>query len=309
MAASVRTRSMALRHVGVARCREVAAQPTLADGIARLAGTVYGAQLRDAHDASSAAAAPSLRAAEHAVWATTLWQLRVLGGWMPASGSSLGRALAAEFEAENILAQAEWLREGLTPSLLDLGALATAWARAQEAQTMEELGDVLRTSRWGEVDEESSLRDLLTLARLRRLAGESMAARPWARAHAGLLLARLLLVDGVTPSRRFRQLARPLVGERWEGATTLPELRDALPRPAATILAGIEDPRDLWRAEARLHATMESDAFRLLRAALPGPDVVLGGVTFLAVDAWRVRAALAAAATAAGGSEVLDAVA
>ena len=39
------------------------------------------------------------------------------------------------------------------------------------------------------------------------------------------------------------------------------------------------------------------------------PLIVLGGATVLAVDAWRVRAALAAAATGAGGSEVLDAVA
>ena len=48
---------------------------------------------------------------------------------------------------------------------------------------------------------------------------------------------------------------------------------------------------------------------RLLRAARPGPDVVLGGVIALGVDAWRVRVALAAAATGQGGSELLDAVA
>ncbi|MGM0385687.1 MAG: hypothetical protein ACQERF_06880, partial [Actinomycetota bacterium] len=110
-------------------------------------------------------------------------------------------------------------------------------------------------------------------------------------------------------SRRLRQLARPLLGDRWPGAATLQELRDALPRPARATLTGIEDPSELWRAEARHHGTVESDAFRLLRAALPGPDVVLGGVTVLAVDAWRVRAALAAAAAGQGPSEVLDAVA
>jgi hypothetical protein len=37
--------------------------------------------------------------------------------------------------------------------------------------------------------------------------------------------------------------------------------------------------------------------------------VVLGVAAVLAIDAWRVRAALAAAASGAGSSEVLDAVA
>ncbi|MDX5400132.1 MAG: hypothetical protein LPK92_10495, partial [Actinomycetes bacterium] len=185
----------------------------------------------------------------------------------------------------------------------------TAWPRAQAAQSPEELAEVLRTSRWGETDEQSALRDLLTLARLGRLSTESVASRPWARAHAGLIVSRLLLVDGATPSRRLRQLARPLLGDRWATATTFGELRDALPRPAQALLADLEEPTELWLAEARHHATVEADALRLLRAALPGPDVVLGGVTVLAVDAWRVRAALAAAATGAGGSEVLDAVA
>jgi hypothetical protein len=42
---------------------------------------------------------------------------------------------------------------------------------------------------------------------------------------------------------------------------------------------------------------------------MPGPDVVLGAIAVLALDAWRVRAALAAAAAGAGSSEVLDAAA
>ena len=46
----------------------------------------------------------------------------------------------------------------------------------------------------------------------------------------------------------------------------------------------------------------------MLRRATPGPEVVVGAITVLAVDAWRVRAALAAA-DAGGTSEVLDAVA
>ncbi|MFN2318466.1 MAG: hypothetical protein ABR500_02135, partial [Dermatophilaceae bacterium] len=196
------------------------------------------------------------------------------------------------------------------PAYLDLGALATAWPRARTAQTWEELAQVLRTSRWGELGPgPSSLRDVLTLSRLGRLAAESLSARPWTQSAAGLLVSRVRLVDQAEPSPRFQQLARPLVGARWLQASTMPELRDALPHAARTTLDGIDDPRDLWRAEARHHVTMESDALRLLRAALPGPDIILGGVIALGVDAWRVRAALAAAATGQGGSEVLDAVA
>ena len=54
---------------------------------------------------------------------------------------------------------------------------------------------------------------------------------------------------------------------------------------------------------------LTSDAFGLLRSALPGPDAVLGALAVLATDAWRVRAALASAALGSGRSEVLDAVA
>jgi hypothetical protein len=71
----------------------------------------------------------------------------------------------------------------------------------------------------------------------------------------------------------------------------------------------VDRPADLWRAEAALAVRIESDGFSLLRAGLPGPDVVLGAMAVLAADAWRVRAALASAALHAGTSEVLDAVA
>lgn len=372
VAASVRARSMAQRRLGAATCRTVAAQPTLAAGLALLAESVYGGRLaavradaaradavtsgddgaasRSGASADGGAksrarvtvppATPSLPAVEHALRATTLWQLRVLSGWLPVSGSRLARALAAEYEVENILALAARLTPGAPdatgativpegpgspraaasvaippattadPAYLDLGALRTAWPRARTAQTPEELAGVLRASRWGEIGTgSSSLRDILTLSRLGRLAAESLSARPWTQSEAGLLVARVRLVDQAEPSPRFRQLARPLVGMRWLQATTMPELRDALPHAARATLDGIDGPRDLWRAEARHHDTLESDALRLLRAALPGPDVVLGGVITLAVDAWRVRAALAAAATGRGASEVLDAVA
>ncbi|WP_461170675.1 hypothetical protein [Arthrobacter sp. Z1-15] len=89
----------------------------------------------------------------------------------------------------------------------------------------------------------------------------------------------------------------------------LETLRSTLPPAAAQALDGVERPAGLWRAEAALAARIESDGFSLLRAGLPGPDVVLGAMAVLAADAWRVRAALASAAVQTGTSVVLDAVA
>jgi hypothetical protein len=94
------------------------------------------------------------------------------------------------------------------------------------------------------------------------------------------------------------------------GPNSNPEsLRNAFPPAAARALDGVDRPADLWRAEAALAVRIENDGFSLLRAGLPGPDVVLGAMAVLAADAWRVRAALASAALHAGTSEVLDAVA
>jgi hypothetical protein len=100
-----------------------------------------------------------------------------------------------------------------------------------------------------------------------------------------------------------------VIGTGWETAGDLVALRSTLPRATRSALHDLDDPEQLWRAEARVRLTVESDGFRLLRTALPGPDVVLGAIAVLAIDAWRVRAALAAASLGVGSSEVLDAVA
>lgn len=101
----------------------------------------------------------------------------------------------------------------------------------------------------------------------------------------------------------------PASGPLTSAARTPETLRSMLPPAAAQALEGVDRTTDLWRAEAALAVRIETDGFALLRAGLPGPDVVLGAMAVLATDAWRVRAALAAAAVNAGTSEVLDAVA
>ena len=343
VAASVRARSMAQRRAGAGTCRTIAAAPGLQAALDRLAGTVYGEELR---------AAQTLAEAHRATRRTILWQLRVLAGWLPAGGTRLIRSAAAVFEADNILTLDLLLRRREAPATgtgtaapeagrpaakkpeqadragdagryFDLGGLATAWPRLQTAATSEELQSALAASPWGDPGPEPARSDVLTVVWLRRLTAEAAAVRPWAAGAAALICTRLLLVDRTAPPDRLVTLLRPLLGTAWSTAWSTagaPEprtsapltpdgLRGILPPAAAQALAGVDRTADLWRAEAALAVRVETDGFALLRAGLPGPDVVLGAMAVLAADAWRVRAALAAAAVNAGSSEVLDAVA
>lgn len=319
VAASVRARSMAQRRAGAGTCRFVAAAPNLQAGLERLSDSAYSDELR---------AAQTLPGANLATRRTVLWQLRVMAGWLPAGGARLVRAAAAVFEADNILALELRLRRGQTvqgpgttagsrdaaagmpdQQFFDLGGLATAWPRLRTAGSEQELRLILSASPWGDPGTESALADVLSVVWLRRLTSEAAEVRPWAASAGALLCARLVLVNRTAPDPRLLALLRPLVGTGWTGADTPEALRASLPPAAARALEPVADPMDLWRAEAALATRVEADGFRLLRAGLPGPDVVLGAMAVLAVDAWRVRAGLAAAAVNAGSSEVLNAVA
>ena len=334
VAASVRARSMAQRRVGAGTCRGIAGSHNLRTALDRLADSAYADEVESAR---------TLASAQRATRRTVLWQLRVLAGWLPASGARLVRSAAAAFEADNILSLALQLRREQTVQAaqpvqqmqtplnradsnpgpdpnpgsgsggdqqpFELGGLATAWPRLRTAASAEELRSALASSPWGDPGPDAALSDVLTVVWLRRLANEAPTARSWAASTGALLSARLVLVDGSAPGERLLSLLRPLIGTGWVGADSPDTLRAALPPGTAQVLNGLQIPTELWRAEAMLAARVEMDGFRLLRAGLPGPDVVLGAMAVLAVDAWRVRAALAAAAVNAGSSEVLDAVA
>lgn len=302
VAASVRARSMAGRRVGVGGSRRVAEQRSLADGLLLLTDTVYAERLAGCTD---------LAVAERATRDTVLWQLRVLAGWMPGRGARLARAAAGAFERDNILALTRLLDgAGAADDPFDLGALATSWRRLRKASSAEELAESLRRSPWGGAGSDGiALRDVLTLVWLRRLAAAAPTARPWAGAGCALIAARITLVDDAAPSPRIVELVGPVLGGSWQSAGDLAELRAALPSSVPPVLRGIEAPEELWRAEARMHAVVEADGLRLIAGSRHGPGVVLGAIAVLAMDAWRVRAALAAAAAGTGSSEVLDAVA
>jgi hypothetical protein len=291
---------MAHRRVGAGASRLVAAQPTLERALSSLQDSSYAERLRGV---------PGLAAAERALQETVLWQLRVLAGWLPASGTALARAAAGAFEIENVMALAHQLAGGAkAPEPYHLGALATAWPRLRSAGSVEELAAILSATAWGDVGGAGpgALRDALTVVWLRRLAAVAPPARPWCGAVCALMTARMLTVDGVRPPAPVLHLLRPVLGSSWEAAASLAEFASALEPSLGTVLVGFASPKDLWRAEARICTAVEKDGFHLLRASMPGPDVVLGAIALLSTDAWRVGAALTAAAAGAGSSEVLD---
>ncbi len=303
VAASVRARSMAQRRVGAGTSREIAAEPTLEGALSALRETSYGERL---------GGVSGLAGAQRVIQETVLWQLRVLAGWLPASGTVLARAAAGTFEIENIVALAHQLAGGAqAPEPFHLGALSTSWHRVGLAGSNEDLATILRTTAWGGIggDGPGPLRAALRVALARRLAAVAPAAQTWCGAVCVLTAAQALTGDGAALPPPLLHLLRPILGRSWESADTFEEFRIALPPSLQKVILDLAAPNELWRAEARAHAVVEKDGFRLLRSAMPGPEVALGAMAVLSVDAWRVRAALAAAAGEAGASEVLDEVA
>jgi hypothetical protein len=127
----------------------------------------------------------------------------------------------------------------------------------------------------------------------------------------GLLLARMIAAGTppVAGSANDRNL-RMVIGGRWTPTTKLADLTAVLSKSASRALDAGDVAASLWRAEARAWKLLEKDALRLQRGWNPGPQAVVAAAGLLAVDAWRVRAALELAAR--GGraaDEVLDVVA
>lgn len=117
--------------------------------VAAVAPLAGGEPARHAVLASALAGLVGLRG----VAAMTLWNLRVLAGWLPAEGAELIHVLAAWFEIVNI---DEHLRSftadpadtGAPP--FRLGSLATAWPRLSRTTSPAELRTVLAASAWSD---------------------------------------------------------------------------------------------------------------------------------------------------------------
>ena len=299
VAGVTRARLLLSRVVGANHARAIAGCRSLGEAVGALAGSAYGERVQAGVD---------LEAAERGVAETLLWHLRILAGWLPAAGAGLVRALAGWFELVNIDARlAALASDGREPTPFVLGGLATAWARIEQARSVEEVAEGVAGSAWGDVGGRApaELAIGLRVEWARRVRNGAPEAAGWVAGAGALLVARELFVAG--SRARTTQLQRlPGIGEEALGAGSLRELQAALPARAAWALAGVSEPSELWRAELGWWRGVERDASGLLRA-WGDEAVVLAAVALLAVDAQRTVRALEAAAQG-GGPELVELV-
>ncbi|MFE3169142.1 hypothetical protein [Streptomyces sp. NPDC059224] len=305
VAGAVRARAMADRYPGAAGAREIAMCPSLDEALRRLAGTPYVRYTRET---------AGLAGAQHAVAATLLWHLRVLAGWLPRGGARLLVPLVSGFEVANVvarLASPNGPGTGTAGPPYRLGALETAWRRLAETGTPAELRAALAASAWGDPggDTPWAMVTGMRMAAVRRTALNVPQARKWAVARAALLTARELFVHARSLPEPVRRDAARLLGGRAPDAASYREFREGLPGSARRLLADVEEPAGLWRAEVRWWRVVRDDGVALLRDGSPGPGVVVGAVALLSVDAWRMRAALESAARGGSLGEAFDALA
>jgi hypothetical protein len=306
VAGSVRARAMSRRRLGTALARELASRPSLDSAIDVLATSPYG---HDVHPGQA------LDAAQHAVASTVLWHMRVMAGWVPRGDARILRVMAGGFEIANV---DELLRElaGLPAEpAFRLGTLSTAWPALAPVSSVADLREALARSAWGDpgADSPEAIRLAMRLAWAVRVAASIPLARPWASGAAAVIAARTVLLDRRPPSGAAARLATSLLGSRWTEATTMSALAGALPAEARWVVDHVDDPADLWQAEARWWGRVDADGRALLHRPVTTPDPVIGSVAVLAVDAWRTRAALEVAARGGAGApaalEAFDVVA
>ncbi len=290
-----RARLLLSRAIGPEDARRISGCRSLDDALRALAGSAYGQRVPVGVD---------LDFAQRGVADTLLWHLRIMAGWLPATGAGLVRALAAWFELANIDARlAALASDGREPPSFVLGGLATAWPAVENARSLHEVAEAVSASAWGKVEAGSAARLTigLRIAWARRVQSAVPEAGRWVAGAGALLVARELLVAGsrahVAALRRL-----PGVGDRALEAGSLRELQAALPEQAAWALAGIESPNQLWRAELGWWDQVERDAPGLL-GTVSDEAAVLAAAALLAVDAQRTARALEVAAR--GGSPEL----
>lgn len=302
VAGSVRARAMTRRRLGRAAVRQLAASPSLESALSALAHTPYGNHVRPGQ---------TLAEAQRAIVSAVAWNMRVLAGWTPRDGVTILRALMAAVEAANVQDHLRVLAGDEAPAAFALGGLATAWPRLRHTATVSELRRGLAASPWGDPGSTDPL--AIGLALRTALADRVIAAVPaagqWAAGATALLVVREVVLAGRQLPAQARLNASRVVGPAAVAAGGLPALVAALPNSARWALAGVDDPMDLWGAEVRWWARVDRDGVGLARRARAGPEVLVGAVGMMAVDAWRARGALELAARGGGPLEAFDAVA
>ncbi|MBR7825604.1 V-type ATPase subunit [Actinospica sp. MGRD01-02] len=295
VAATVRARALLERRIGSAATGNLAAAPTFHAATVTLAGTAYRRFLPEE---------PNAAQAERAVDEAVLWNLRVLAGWLPRSGAAAVGVLVADYEIRNIADRLRALAGAPVPAPYRLGSLSTAWREAAAADSVGGLRRALGASAWGDpgVDDAAELVCDLRLRAAQRLADLHEACRPLGVAACALGYARQRFLIGRRLAPKSRKRARTLLGERAAGAESWQEFAAHVPKATAGwVLEGIEEPRQLWRAEERWWSRAEQDAGALARASRFDLACPLGCALLLLVDARAVRGAVNRAARGADG--------
>ena len=303
-AAGVRGRGLLRRRLGHDEALRLAAAPSLEAALSALTETAYDRDVRPGQD---------LGQAQHAVSATTLWHLRVLAGWGPPVVAGPLRVLGSGYEIANVTGYLLGLSGQPTRRPYALGALVTAWPAVTRARTPAEVRAALRSSAWGDPGSEElpSIRLALQLSWACRVSDAVPPAKDWATSGAALVMARALAsgADASLGPSVVRDASR-ILGSRWRRADSPEDLARRVPRAAARTLEGVTSADELWQAEVRWWVEIETAAVRLTARSRPDRSAAIGAAALLAVDAWRVRAALSVAAHGGGDlGEVLGAVA
>jgi hypothetical protein len=229
------------------------------------------------------------------VAATFLWNLRVLAGWTGPDGARVLRLLCGWAEIANV--DALLRRFAGEPDVVPpyrLGSLASAWPQLARATDRGGLRRELATSVWGDPggDDDHAITLVLRLAWAARVRAGVPLAAAWAAGAAALVLATDLAARPGPRTPTETAAVERVLGRDAADAATLPELGGALPRPARWALADVAAVEELWRAEAGWWLRVERDARAMTASSRFDLGPVLGVVALLAVDAWRVRAAL-----------------
>jgi hypothetical protein len=303
VAGGVRARALLGRRLGAGGARDLATALDLDDAIRRLTDGPYGRDLRPGLP---------LTDIEHAIGASLLWQLRVLAGWQPRAGAQIVRTLAGWFALANIVDHARELAGGDAASPYRLGALDTSWSRLAGTTSPAQLRAALALTPWGDPGGTSPAAIALAcqLGWAARVAGGVPAAAEWAAGAVALLAARAWFADDHAPPESAAGRVSCMVGADPRASGSLVEFAAALWPQARWALSGVAGPDELWRAEAGWWAGLERDGFDLIRGSTFGGEQLTGCVALLAVDAWRVRAALQVTMTpGTHGLAVFDALA
>jgi hypothetical protein len=302
VAATMRGQALLRGAAGIAGARAIASTASWDPARELLARTIAGRSL--AADADRAGA-------RDATVSATVWQLRVLAGWLPPTSTGLVRLAAGPIEIGNVERHIEMLDGGPRRTTVALGSLATAWPRVAASTSTDAVREALRRSVWGDPGgtDRVTVGVGLRVAWLRRVQRVAPAAASWATGAMAVVTARERFAFGREIAAVTGHEIDRTLGRQWRAADSLGAMFDRLPPSSRWPLVGVDRPEDLWRSERAVLQRVTTEAGA--RAASGGRDraTLVAILALLLVDLWRVLVAIDLAGRDESGREMFDAVA